>query len=401
MMMKLPVLLVALAAAVVAQTQVDLRTQSKSVDFSNATLTKPAKVGSVLPAVCGVGEVFFNTSATPGLNLYICTATNIWQALGPGGSAGGGAATSTSTSTVSSLPGACSVGDVRYATDATLAGGGFNLYWCTAPNSWSQFGYVAGGSGALSSSCAFLPCSIDITAAVPLKAGANVWTGSNDFSGAARTAPFQISATDPATCNPAGRPFFFNTTSNTLKFCNAVNAWTIVGRAGGGLASVFYGVGVNNSTSAFHQMNWGVDAGGPALTCSATAPSPCYLTMSNTGLPVATYLTLVAPSVFSTLSVTVEWFANSTAAGNISLQVDAQCLSRDSTAVIGVTPTWTGAQNATTANNTSTASVRRQTVFTGVGTCSAGDMVRVRVQRVAGGDTYADVIRFLGASVSY
>jgi hypothetical protein len=41
-------------------TQVDLRTQSKSVDFSGANTTKPFKAGTVLPATCSVGEAFFS-----------------------------------------------------------------------------------------------------------------------------------------------------------------------------------------------------------------------------------------------------------------------------------------------------------------------------------------------------
>ena len=398
--MRLPILLVTVCVAAVAQTTlVDLKTQSKSVDFSNATLTKPARVGGALPPACSTGEVFFNTSAVAGFNLYICAVTNLWQALGAGG--GGGAAISIMTSTVSTLPSTCSVGDVRFAIDATLAGGGFYTYWCTAANTWTLFGYVGGGSGALSSNCSSLPCTIDITTAVPLKAGANTWTGANDFSGAAKTAPFQSAATDPANCDPVSREFFFNTTTNLLKSCNSTNNWTVVGRAGGGLASIYYPVGVSNSAASAVQTNWGVDSAGPALTCNATSPSPCYLTFPNTALPKAAYLTLVAPSTFTTLTVTVEWFSNSTTAGNISMQADVQCLSKDTTAVIGATPVWTAPQNTVVVNNTSTLSVRRQTVFAAVGSCSAGDMMRVRFQRVATGDTYPDIIQFLGGSVTY
>ena len=40
------------------QTAVDLRTQSKSVDFTSAATTKPFKSGTVLPAACGVGKRF-------------------------------------------------------------------------------------------------------------------------------------------------------------------------------------------------------------------------------------------------------------------------------------------------------------------------------------------------------
>lgn len=60
------------------QTLVDLRTQSKSVDFTGANATKPYKSGSTLPLTCGTGEAFYNTSAAAGKNLYLCTATNTW-----------------------------------------------------------------------------------------------------------------------------------------------------------------------------------------------------------------------------------------------------------------------------------------------------------------------------------
>ena len=62
-----------------AQTQIDLRTQTKSVDFSGAISTKPMKTGSVLPATCELGDMFFKTDATPGANLYACTAVDTWS----------------------------------------------------------------------------------------------------------------------------------------------------------------------------------------------------------------------------------------------------------------------------------------------------------------------------------
>jgi hypothetical protein len=56
----------------VAQTQVDLRTQSKSVDFQAAAFTKPFKSGSTLPLTCTQRELFFLISAAPGTNVYGC-----------------------------------------------------------------------------------------------------------------------------------------------------------------------------------------------------------------------------------------------------------------------------------------------------------------------------------------
>jgi hypothetical protein len=65
-----------------AQTAIDLRTQSKSVDFSSAASTKTAKMGTTLPPVCSSGEMFFKTNAAPGSNLFGCTATNTWSLMG-------------------------------------------------------------------------------------------------------------------------------------------------------------------------------------------------------------------------------------------------------------------------------------------------------------------------------
>jgi len=61
------------------QTQVDLRTQSKNVDFSSAAETRPVKTGTILPATCAIGDVYFKSDVTAGLNLYGCTANNTWM----------------------------------------------------------------------------------------------------------------------------------------------------------------------------------------------------------------------------------------------------------------------------------------------------------------------------------
>lgn len=70
------------------QTRIDLRTQTKSPDLSNMGGTKTLQIGTTLPATCVQGQVFFNTAAAPGSNLYGCVATNIWSALGGGGTGG-------------------------------------------------------------------------------------------------------------------------------------------------------------------------------------------------------------------------------------------------------------------------------------------------------------------------
>lgn len=67
-----------------AQTQVDLRTQTKSADLSSVGPTKPAQTGSILPLTCSQGQIFFLTTAPPGTNIMACTSTNQWTASGGG-----------------------------------------------------------------------------------------------------------------------------------------------------------------------------------------------------------------------------------------------------------------------------------------------------------------------------
>src|SRR5215471_14288292 len=78
----LPVLVAAIASG---QTLVDLHTQTKNVDFTAASSTRPVKTGTTLPALCTVGDLFFNTAAPSGSNVYGCFATNSWAVQGGGG----------------------------------------------------------------------------------------------------------------------------------------------------------------------------------------------------------------------------------------------------------------------------------------------------------------------------
>ena len=76
-------ILLALAAwTAAAQTQIDLRSQAKRVDFTEAGYTKPLKTGTALPAHCSIGEMFFKSDAPAGANVYGCAATDTWTAQG-------------------------------------------------------------------------------------------------------------------------------------------------------------------------------------------------------------------------------------------------------------------------------------------------------------------------------
>jgi hypothetical protein len=59
-------------------TQIDLRSQSRNVDFSAASSTKPFQSGTGLPSTCGLGAMYYRLDAPAGMNVYGCTAANSW-----------------------------------------------------------------------------------------------------------------------------------------------------------------------------------------------------------------------------------------------------------------------------------------------------------------------------------
>jgi len=73
-----------LAGGLSAQTLVDLKNQSKGIDFEGAAYTKPVRASTPLPASCTPHELFFLTSAPVGSNLYACVSANTWALQGSG-----------------------------------------------------------------------------------------------------------------------------------------------------------------------------------------------------------------------------------------------------------------------------------------------------------------------------
>jgi len=111
-----------------AQTLVDLRTQSKSVNFTAATATSPFQAGTSLPAACTVGQAFFETNSAAGLNLYGCTATNSWTLLSAGIILGD----------VTGTPGAATVARIQgRAVSAAAPSNGQSLAWNATASDWA------------------------------------------------------------------------------------------------------------------------------------------------------------------------------------------------------------------------------------------------------------------------
>ena len=61
-----------------AQTQIDLSSQSRNVNFSAARSVVPFPMGTVMPSTCMPGSFFFKTDAASGANVYGCTSQDVW-----------------------------------------------------------------------------------------------------------------------------------------------------------------------------------------------------------------------------------------------------------------------------------------------------------------------------------
>ncbi len=115
------ILLLALTTTATAQTQVDLRRQSKSIDFSAAASTKPVQMGTVLPSVCDQGELFYKSDGAPGTNLYACAATNLWSPMTAVPAGVNGAQVASSGNVLTMPAGVCASANLTpYAAPATI-----------------------------------------------------------------------------------------------------------------------------------------------------------------------------------------------------------------------------------------------------------------------------------------
>jgi hypothetical protein len=206
-----------LAGAAEAQTAIDLRTQTKGVDFSGAPSTKPSKTGTTLPAACSAGETFFKTDAPAGQNWFGCSPDNTWSLQG-GGAVGGvlpaisghegnllsndGAAAQWRAlgGDVSGPPEAASVTGIRGRNIAPAAPeNGHVLKWNSSAGQWEPGPDTGGPAGANNYSQGFTAqTTVSISAAAHGMGTANLIVQCYDnASPAARIEPDSVSV-DPA-----------------------------------------------------------------------------------------------------------------------------------------------------------------------------------------------------------
>jgi hypothetical protein len=209
----------AFAATGEGQTLVDLRTQTKSVDFSGATSTKPIQTGSSLPSACAVGQFFFLTSAPAGSNVYACNTVNVWTLEGSTLLAVGGDISGPPTNaTVKALQGR--------AVGVTAPSNGQVLEWNATTSQWLPAASEIGNAAYVFVS----QTSLTIPGTVHLFGTANLIVDCFD----SETPPQRVEA-DKIQINP--------TTFNvTINFATAQSGYCVVN--GAGTASVSGGGGI-------------------------------------------------------------------------------------------------------------------------------------------------------------
>jgi len=163
----------AFVCALFGQTTVDLSRQAR------------LGTGTVLPAQCVVGQVFFKSNASPGANLYACTSQNTWAGMGVT-PLGGDATGTLSAATVTGLQG-------RSVSGATPADQDV-LGWDANGGQWQPRAVVDTGAGAPAASCRVgaLYLRNDVSANLHqfyVCSSPNVWTMATAQSGAAAARP--------------------------------------------------------------------------------------------------------------------------------------------------------------------------------------------------------------------
>jgi hypothetical protein len=182
------IMLFAVAASLHGQiTQLDLHFQSRDVDFSTANATKPFKSGTSLPAVCGIGEMFFLQNAPAGANMYGCTSVNGWtleQTNLPSVTGNSGNILTTDGSSllfsplggdISGSPGTVTVTQIQGRPVSSAApSSGQALAWNATALQWQPQTISSGGSGSGASMASQLgDFAVTRTSATSLSIGAN------------------------------------------------------------------------------------------------------------------------------------------------------------------------------------------------------------------------------------
>ncbi len=265
------------AHTVPAQTRIDLQTQAKSADLSSMGPTKPAQTGSVLPATCSVGEVFFLTSAPAGTNLNVCAGANQWSALSGGSGSGGGVTLEVDGTTVGTTGMLNLLSTSGSTVTAAPAGSGLTITVSPASSQFATRLDVQNGSDNYCASASANPTAYTCSLSLPLAAYAEgmriTWAPDVSCTGG-------VTTTLAIDGNPATNIYQNDGVSSPLAtqcgrysqvalvFCGSLNAGAGGWRIMSGTASA------GGSSTNVHLIAYPFDGGGSALSPGKTVYLP-------------------------------------------------------------------------------------------------------------------------------
>jgi hypothetical protein len=346
------------AAILQSQNQVDLKTQSKDVDFTAAPFTKPIQTGVILPSTCSLGGVFFLTTGSPGANLWACTSVNVWSLQGgQSGFATGSGAPS----------GACVLGATYY--DTTNG----NTWLCESPGNW-QMALTTPGAGPF-----VLTGQNGTTPATPSAGFTALFFSSTAKAGQSLDDAGSLGTmVRPTDCSSSGQVLQKIGSDATVSCVTALAPVTFVFPAGAG------------SSSSPQAGGWWED-GASTVVCPAGTPYQCYLHWNSGGSILA--ITTVVPHARTTGTVSVALTYQGNGSGNtVQPAVSTGCVSNGSTGFA-----FNSAQNfpaqVTSGTNYYIATLPSATM-TG---CSAGSMLVLQFSRADSGG----FLNLAGASITF
>lgn len=109
------------------QTTINLATQSRNADFSAFAFTRPVSVGTSLPSTCLVGQLFFDSAAASGSDLFSCVSQNLWGVIG------GGSSSYNFTAPLSVQGNTVSISQATSTTDGYLSQSDWNTFFGKQP----------------------------------------------------------------------------------------------------------------------------------------------------------------------------------------------------------------------------------------------------------------------------